>query len=390
VNRNGTVLHLQKVAGISGSEAHLLSLLPRLRDRGWDVRFLMLHEHEPGAWDFARELTARGIPLDAIPLAADVDPVAFVRLAAYLARKRPTILHTHLVHADVYGQLAGVAAGVPVRFSTKHGFNEFRENPGFALGDRAIASLAHGHIAISRGLARYLEDVEGFDGASFEIVHYGIEPDGEPKPYAAGAEPRMLCVGRLIPIKGHIVLLRALAEARRVVPELRLDIAGRGPLEPALRALVKELRVDDAVRFLGYVAPVQRAIEESAFVAVPSMGEGFGMVALEAMERARPVIAAEIGGLGELVEDGVTGFLVPAGEAEPLAAAIVRLAGDPTLRGRMGEAGRRRALDRFLQERCTDRTELLYRELLAAHGQPNGVGAPRGLTGTPRRLSAQL
>jgi glycosyltransferase involved in cell wall biosynthesis len=371
VNRNGTVLHLQKVAGISGSEAHLLALLPRLRDRGWDIRFLMLHEHEPGARDFARELTARGIPLDAISLAADVDPVAFVRLVAYLMRARPTILHTHLVHADVYGQLAGVVSGVPIRFSTKHGFNEFRENPGFALGDRAIASLAHAHIAISRGLARYLEDVEGFDGASFEIVHYGIEPDGEPAAYA-GREPRLLCVGRLIPIKGHIVLLRAFAEARRSVPDLRLDLAGRGPLEPALRALAKELEVDDAVRFLGYVSPVQRAIEQSAVVVVPSMGEGFGMVALEAMERARPVIAAEIGGLGELVEDGVTGFLVPPAEAEPLAAAIVALAADRPLAAQMGEAGRRRALGRFLQERCTDRTELLYRELLASRVGGNG------------------
>jgi glycosyltransferase involved in cell wall biosynthesis len=363
VNGNGTVLHLQKVAGISGSEAHLLSLLPRLKERGWDVRFLMLHEHEPGAWDFARELTARGIPLDAIPLAADVDPIAFLRLAGYLARSRPRILHTHLVHADVYGQLTGALTGVPVRVSTKHGFNEFRENRGFALGDRAIASLAHTHIAISRGLARYLEEVEGFDGASFEIVHYGIEPDGSPEPYRGG-EPRLLCVGRLIPIKGHIVLLRAVAEARREVPALRLDVAGRGPLEPALRALAKELELEDAVRFLGHVAPIQRAIEKAAAVVVPSMGEGFGMVALEAMERARPVIAAEIGGLGELVEDGVTGLLVPAGEAEPLTRAIVRLASDLDLAARMGEAGRRRAVEQFLQERCTDRTELLYAEAL--------------------------
>jgi glycosyltransferase involved in cell wall biosynthesis len=363
VNGNGTVLHLQKVAGISGSEAHLLSLLPRLKERGWDVRFLMLHEHEDGAWDFARELKARGIPLDAIPLAADVDPIAFLRLAAYLARRRPTILHTHLVHADVYGQLTGAFTGVPVRVSTKHGFNEFRENRGFALGDRAIASLAHAHIAISRGLARYLEEVEGFDGASFEIVHYGIEPNGSPQPYRK-AEPTLLCVGRLIPIKGHIVLLRAFAEARREVPALRLDIAGRGPLEPALRAVAKELGVEDAVRFLGYVAPVQRAIEEAAVVVVPSMGEGFGMVALEAMERARPVIAAEIGGLGELVEDGVTGLLVPPGEAEPLAQAIVRLTGNLESAAEMGAAGRRRALEQFLQERCTDRTELLYEQAL--------------------------
>ncbi len=367
MKQSGTVLHLQKVAGISGSEAHLLSLLPRLKERGWDIRFMMLHEHEPGASDFARELTGRGIPLDSIPLAADVDPIAFLRLAAYLARMRPTILHTHLVHADVYGQLTGALTGVPVRVSTKHGFNEFRENPGFALGDRVIASFAHTHIAISRGLARYLEEVEGFHGGSFEIVHYGIEPDGASRRYAGGV-PRLLCVGRLIPIKGHIVLLRAFAEARRRIPALRLDIAGRGPLEPALRAVAKELEIEDAVRFLGYVAPVQRAIEAAAIVVVPSMGEGFGMVALEAMERARPVIAAEIGGLGELVEEGVTGLLVPPGEAQPLEEAIVRLAGDLELAARMGEAGRRRALEQFLQDRCTDRTELLYEGALSARG----------------------
>ena len=368
----GTVLHLQKVAGISGSEAHLLSLLPRLKERGWDIRFLMLHEHEPGAWDFARELTARGIQPDAIPLAADVDPIAFVRIAAYLARTRPTILHTHLVHADVYGQLTGLLAAVPIRISTKHGFNEFRENPGFALGDRAIASLAHTHIAISRGLARYLEGVEGFDGESFEIVHYGIEPDGAVRPYEPRA-PRLLCVGRLIPIKGHIVLLRAFAAARRELPDLQLDVAGRGPLEPALRALAKELGIGDAVHFLGHVSPIQRAIEDAAIVVVPSMGEGFGMGALAAMERARPVIAAEIGGLGELVEDGVTGLLVPPGESEPLAGAMVRLGGNLELAARMGEAGRRRALDRFLQERCTDRTELLYREQLNGRVRRNGA-----------------
>ncbi len=101
------VLHMQKVAGISGSEAHLLSLLPDLRGRGWDIRLLMLHEDEPGAWDFARELEARGVPVDAIHLSADVDPLAFAKVSGYLARSRPTVLHTHLVHADAYGQVAG-------------------------------------------------------------------------------------------------------------------------------------------------------------------------------------------------------------------------------------------------------------------------------------------
>jgi glycosyltransferase involved in cell wall biosynthesis len=357
------VLHLQKVAGISGSEAHLLTLLPRLRERGWDVRMLMLHGEEPGAWEFARELRARDVPLDTIPIRADVDPVAYLQLVAYLVRHRPTILHTHLVHADAYGQLAGAVTGVRLRVSTKHGFNEFREGRAFGYADRAVASLAHVHIAISRGLARYLDETEGFDERDFHIVHYGIVGNGAARPYADTA-PRLLCVGRLIPIKGHIVLLRAFGEARKLVPTLELDIAGRGALEPALRALARELGIADAVRFVGYVSPVADAIERSAVVVVPSLGEGFGMVALEAMERARPVIATEIGGLGELVQDGRTGLLVPPGEVEPLRDAIVALAGDLPRAAAMGEAGRARALSQFPQDRCTDRTELLYRASL--------------------------
>ena len=174
------VLHAQKVAGISGSEAHLLSLLPELRARGWDIRFLMLHENEPGAWEFARELEAGGVPVDAIPMHADVDPATFGRVLAYLLTHRPTILHTHLVHADAYGQTAGTIAQVPVRLSTKHGFNEFREGRLFALGDRTIGALAHRQIAISRGLARYLSETEGFPEPDFEIVHYGIAAGPEP------------------------------------------------------------------------------------------------------------------------------------------------------------------------------------------------------------------
>ena len=363
VNSQPLILHMQKVAGISGSEAHLLSLLPRLRERGWNIQMLMLHEDEPGAWDFARELERLGVPVDGLALGADVDPVAFTRLAATLLRRRPRILHTHLVHADVYGQLAGTLTRVPTRFSTKHGFNEFREGRPFALADRAVASLAHVHIAISRGLARYLADTEGFDEESFDIVHYGIAPREELAPFPLDT-PRLLCVGRLIPIKGHIVLLRAFAMARREVPGLELEIAGRGPLEPALRALAKELGIADAVRFLGYVNPIQGAIERSAVVVVPSMGEGFGMVALEAMERARPVIAAAIGGLGELVSHGETGLLVPPGEAEPFARALVELASDLPRAARMGEAGRERAMGKFLDVFCTDRTELLYRQAL--------------------------
>jgi glycosyltransferase involved in cell wall biosynthesis len=357
--RDGIVLHTQKVAGVSGSEAHLLQLLPDLRERGWDVRFLMLHEDEPGAWEFADALRERGVPLDDVKLRADVDPVAFGEVAAYLVRTRPRILHTHLVHSDVYGQLAGSLARVPLRLSTKHGFNEFREGRWFGLADRSVGSFAHVHIAISQGLAHYLAVTEGFDEEAFEIVHYGIAPAGDATPYA-GDEPRLLCIGRLIPIKGHLVLFRALAQARARVPGVKLDIAGRGPLEPALKAYARELGVGDAVRFLGFVAPVQAAVENSAIVVVPSLGEGFGMVALEAMERARPVIASSVGGLPEIVADGETGLVVAPSDVEALADAIVELAGDLLRSEAMGVAGRERALTEFTPDRCVERIEALY------------------------------
>ncbi|HLG09036.1 MAG TPA: glycosyltransferase family 4 protein [Gaiellaceae bacterium] len=361
---DGVVLHAQKVAGISGSEAHLLQLLPDLRARGWDVRFLMLHEDEPGAWDFADQLRSRGVPLDDVKLRADVDPIAFGEVVAHLSRVRPRILHTHLVHADVYGQLAGSLARVPFRLSTKHGFNEFREGRWFGLADRSVGSLAHVHIAISQGLARYLAETEGFDEEDFEIVHYGVSSGGAATPYE-GDEPRLLCIGRLIPIKGHLVLLRALAQARSRVPGVRLDIAGRGPLEPALKSYARELGLSGAVRFLGFVSPIQQAIEDAAVVVVPSLGEGFGMVALEAMERARPVIASAVGGLPEIVADGETGLVVPSGDADALADAIVVLAGDPRHAVAMGSAGRERALEEFTPERCVRRIEDLYRGALA-------------------------
>ncbi len=375
-NQGGTgmiVLHVQKVGGISGSEAHLLTLLPDLKKRGWDIRFLMLHEHEPGAWEFARELEAGGVPVDAIPMTADVDPATFARVLAYLVTLRPTILHTHLVHADAYGQTAGTLARVPVRLSTKHGFNEFREGRLFALGDRTIGALAHRQIAISRGLARYLAQTEGFLESDFEVIHYGIAARPEPEPYAGGA-PHFLCIGRLIPIKGHIVLLRAFRRVLDERPDVRLDIAGRGVLEHGLKDLARELGLTDAVHFLGHVTPVQRAIEQSVAVVVPSLGEGFGMVALEAMERARPVIAASIGGLDDLVRDGVTGLLVAPGDAESLAQAMLQLASDPDRVAAMGRAARVRAVERFPEDRCTERTEEVYRFWL--DGRLNGRPDP--------------
>jgi glycosyltransferase involved in cell wall biosynthesis len=358
---SAAVLHVAKASGISGSENHLLLLLPQLGERGWDVRFLLLHEGEEGARELAGRMSAAGVPVEAIRLPFAGDPRAFARLLRLIRRDRPEIVHTHLVHADFHGLTAARLTGVPVRVSTKHGFNPFRSSQLFAHADRAVASLADEHIAISRGLARYLAAEEGFAEDSFTVIHYGIEAGPEPEPYA-GVAPRLLCVGRLIPIKGYDVLLGAMAQARRVVRDLTLDVAGSGPLEPELRSQAAALGLDGAVRFLGHVTAVPFA--ESAIVVVPSLGEGFGMVALEAMERGRPVIASDVGGLPEIVVDDETGAVVPSGDVQALAWAIAELAANLPRAAALGAAGRARAVAEFRQDRCTDRHEALYREAL--------------------------
>ena len=349
------VLHVQKVSGVSGSEAHLLSLLPRLRERGFDATMLVLHEREPGAAEFVERMRAAGVPTEAWRLRFDLDPT----VPARLLRRRPDVLHTHLVHADLLALPAGAAARVPLRVSTKHGFNEFRSNKLVARADRTAARFAHRQIAISAGLADYLAATEGFDRSSFTVVHYGIDP-GEPPP-PPPAEPRLLSVGRLIPIKGLEVLLRAFATARREVPELTLELAGAGPLEAELRAAAPE-----AVTFLGRVSPVAPLYERNAIVVVPSRGEGFGMVALEAAERGRAAIVSDVGGLPEIVDDGKTGLVVPPGDAEALARAIIELARDPERVRALGSAARQRAVESFSAEAEADAVADLYRSELHA------------------------
>ena len=337
------VLHVGKVTKISGSENHLLLLLPRLREHGYDVRFVLLHEGEPGARDFRRRLEEAGVAVDEIRLPWAADPRAFRRLVAAIRRHRPAIVHTHLVHADFLGLTAG-------RICRRSGAREhearFQQLPGTArLRNARIASSAGSPIRTSRsraGSPATSSRPRASAATSSSVVHYGIEPGPEPPTFDPTGSPRLLCVGRLVPIKGHDVLLRAFAQARDAVPGLELQLAGSGPLEDDIRRRAEELRLGESVRFLGLVSPIEPLLEAAGIVVVPSLGEGFGMVALEAMERGRAVIASDVGGLPEIVVDGETGLIVPRADHDRLAAADRRARVGPAAGGGNGP-GRKRA-----------------------------------------------
>jgi len=175
--------------------------------------------------------------------------------------------------------------------------------------------------------------------------------------------PTVAYAGRLVPEKGVNLLIQAFARMRPECPEARLVIAGTGPQESALRALILQLGISDAVEMHDHLAPGQLAstLERAWVHVVPSRWpEPFGLTATEAMMRGTAVIASRIGGLAESVMHDVTGLHVPPGDEVALAHAMLRILGDRALAERLGAAGRRRALALFSIERSTTQFERLY------------------------------
>lgn len=171
----------------------------------------------------------------------------------------------------------------------------------------------------------------------------------EPEPVALPEAPHAVFIGVLEPYKAPDVLLDAWARVARDLPAARLSLVGSGPMRPRLERRAIELGIDDSVEFRGTVAPgaVIDVLDGASCLTLPSRSEGLGRVVLEAMARARPIVASRVGGIPELVEDGTDGFLVPPGDAELLADALSKTLEDRELAGRMGDAARRRvaALD---------------------------------------------
>lgn len=354
------VVHIQKVKTISGSEGHLLTLLPALRDAGVDARMLVLLA--PGGEGFVDAMAEAGVPHATIPAGPHLDPVLLRRVLRVLQADRPALVHTHLIHGDTYGQVAAAIAGIP-GVSTVHGIRPHL--PGAAADPlRAFTGrLAQRTIAISHHVGRHLLARRLVSPDRLRVVHYGIDlPAGtDPASGSGDGPPIALVASRLIAGKGHDVLLEAWR--RRTGPEARLCIAGDGPLRDDLEGRAVGV---PGVEFLGYrrdMPALMAAADVVVFPTTLAFGEGFGLVTLEAMAAARPVVGTDAHATPEIVLDGETGLLVPPSDPAALAVAIDRLLDDPAAARRMGEAGRRRALTHFDVQTMVAATMAVYQEV---------------------------
>jgi glycosyltransferase involved in cell wall biosynthesis len=347
-------MHVHRIRGIGGSERHLLTLLPALARRGVDPIFVGLDDP---AWDAADFYGALDVPAVRIVSPRDFDPLLLVRLARTL---RADIVHTHLVHADVYGGLAARLRGTRL-VSTKHNDDPFRVGP-FRFVERGLSRLTDRIVTITDALHRFTVDRVGVPEDKVETIHYGLDnvPDAwgvNPPDDVPESARVLLAVARLTDQKGIDVAIRALAD---LPDDTVLVVLGEGPERAALQRLAREFGVEARVFLLGRVPDVAAWLGRATMLVHPARWEGFGLGVLEAMLAGLPVVATNVSALPELVVDGETGVLVAPDDVGALVRAVELALERPEL----GVAGLARAHADFSVARMADRTAALYSSIL--------------------------
>jgi glycosyltransferase involved in cell wall biosynthesis len=360
------IVHVLIGGDVAGGQVVALQLARAARARGDDVRFVV-----PRGGPFAEVAGAEGYDI----ALADVNRLFRADGALRLARllRGADVAHTHLLAAgNVLARGAARLAGVPA-LAHLHIENHFRPATELVLrrADNATASLCARLVAVSEDTRRAYER-QGYPPGRIEVVYNGVEPPAATNGSLraeAGLTPDAPLVaelGRLCDVKGQRELIRALTS----LPDARLVLIGTdlergGAFQDELEREAERLGVRDRVHFTGHREDARALLAEADVVALPSWTEGLPLAALEAMAQGRPVVATPVGGTPEVVVDGETGLLVPPRDHEALAGAIGRLLADPKLRGRMGEAGRRRAEERFSLDAMTGRFLQIYDEIAA-------------------------
>jgi glycosyltransferase involved in cell wall biosynthesis len=263
-------------------------------------------------------------------------------------------------YTNVFGLIGAALAGVPVRIGGRREINTDKSTAKLVL-QRAAYGLAHRVVANSRAAADTLLS----EHVREDIIR--VVPNGTEIPEVVARERRplrrALTVANLRAEKGHDVLIDALA-MRPDLGAIQLDFAGDGPCRASLEQRARDRGVADRVRFLGERHDIQELLRSADFSILPSRTEAFPNSVLEAMAAGLPVIASRTGGICELIEDGVTGVLVPPGDADALSQAIARIAGDAGSALSLGDAARRSVVERYtIRNMVKGFTDILLTEL---------------------------
>ena len=347
---------------VGGATVHVLEVASAMQARGHEVLVL-----PGGEGPVTERLAAAGVPFRPLqhlrrPVNLVRDARAFAEVEAALRQFRPDLVSTHTAKAGWIGRAACRRLGIPVIY-TPHGWPVADRMPGprgavFRAAERVAAPWADAIVCVCEQEKRLaLENGIGRPD-QLVVIHNGVR-DVPPELRASpGNTPvRIVSVARFEHPKNPAGLLRALA--RLASFDWQLEFAGDGPLEPACRELARGLGLEDRVRFSGYVCEVAPFLARSQIFALCSYSEAFPRSVLEAMRAGLPVVASDVGGIREAVDNGDSGFLVEATEGA-MSAAIAKLLEDGGVRQRQGSRARLTFEARFRLELMIEATAGLY------------------------------
>jgi sugar transferase (PEP-CTERM/EpsH1 system associated) len=343
----------------TGGLERLLVDFARFHDRGqFEMQFIAMHDLGRPARDI-QDAGCEVYSVDAMRLGKVARIRALVKL---LRRIRPDVVHTHNAFPHLYGTLAARIAGVPVVVNTRHGQRQGQSNR--ERWQFWFASLfANRVVAVSDDAAELCRHEDGLSARKVTRVWNGI--DTERFAYRGPvAKPWAISVARLSPEKDFPTLLRAVPQIVARVPDFRLRIVGDGPERSRLEGLIRELRLEGTVELLGERGDVPELLAQAGFFVTSTITEGISLTLLEAMAVGLPIVATSVGGNPEIVQDGSTGRLVPAGNPEALAFAISQFCQHIQRWPDLGRAGRARVLEHFDIRSMMRNYEAIYEELV--------------------------
>ena len=385
---------------VGGPALHVSYLTKGLDERGYETTLVA---GSIGAEEGSMEYAAHDLGIEPVVIpalqreigaAADLHAVGGLR--ELIRRLRPDIVHTHTAKAGAIGRAAARLAGgarPPVVVHTFHGhvlrgyFGEARTRV-FLEIERALARSTDALIAVSPEVRDELVGLGVAAPEKFVVIRLGLDLEARTSA-TKGARERERArlgipdeaftvgwLGRMTEIKRVDDLLRAFAVLHARDPQARLLLAGDGPLRPSLEGLARELGLGEAAHFLGMRREVAELFAAVDTVALTSANEGTPVTLIEALAAGRPAVSTDVGGVRDVVSDGETGLLVPAGDIGALADALDRLDRDPELRRRFADNGRAGVLSRYSIPRLVDDVDALYGRLLDRKGAARRRASP--------------
>jgi len=363
------VLHLIQGLEIGGLEMMVVNFIEKL-DRSRFVPEVVCFDT---LGELSERLEAQGVPVHFVKRHPGIDYYYIFRLASFLRHNQVDILHLHNPTAFFYGTLAAKLVGLSPIIYTEHG-RDFSSSKKIKMANRWLGKLVDKVVAVADFSRHYLIDHEGISESKVLTIHNGIDGERYAAKYDVASVRASLglteeqavigIVARLDPIKNHALLIKSMKKVLSEQRQAILLIIGDGPLRVELKQLCNELCFNENIRFLGSRSDVPELLSALDVFVLCSISEGLSLTLAEASAAGKPIVVTNVGGNSEVVQDGVSGHVVPSNCVDSLANAILDILNKPELSQQMGQAGRERFEQQFTLHGMVKSYQDLYEQCL--------------------------